>query len=188
MDQEPLSDDAIIAHHEAAHATLAIELGMGLLDVGVDLKRVDATGGIGNVGCRLFVAELEDVVPSELEAEQRRLMGEIDCNGTVLAAGAAAEAKLRGEEPWLTLHKQQSDLNKMRDLLRRAQLGATEDEDQRLRLQLDMAVDALNDPAIWRVVEAVAQAVLETGTLSGSAIEQIAEPMLGPSAKSPPAS
>ena len=54
----------IVAHHEAAHAVIALELGDGLLDVGIDLDRVDATGGVGNVGCRLFIADLNDVAPN----------------------------------------------------------------------------------------------------------------------------
>ena len=88
----------------------ALELGPGILEIGIDLARVDDTGGVGNVGCRLFVADLTDVAPSEVEAEQRRLAGRIDCSGTVLAAGAASDAKLRGEDPWGALLKQQGDL------------------------------------------------------------------------------
>ena len=103
MPDTVFSERQVIAYHEAAHAVVAIEMGIGLLDVGIDLERVDATGGVGNVGCRLFVADLTDIEPSDLEAEQLRLAGQIDCTGTVLAAGAASDAKLHEEDPWSAL-------------------------------------------------------------------------------------
>lgn len=173
------SEREILAHHEASHAVTALELGPGILEIGIDLERVDDTGGVGNVGCRLFVADLTDVAPSEVEAEQRRLAGRIDCSGTVLAAGAASDAKLRGEDPWGALLKQQGDFQHMRDLLRQAKLDDTpEGEEARLRAQLDLATEVLEDEAVWRAVEAVARAVLESGVLRGPAIEAIARPLL----------
>ena len=174
-------DREIIAHHEAAHAVIALEVGDGLLDVGIDLDRVDATGGIGNVGCRLFVADMDGLVPSDVESEQRRLAGRIDCSGTVLAAGAASDAKLRDEDPWNALRKQKADYDKMRDLLAQAHLdGTPELLDMRLRQQLDLAVQALNDPHIWRAVEVVADAALECTRLTSSEIESLAKPELEP--------
>ena len=179
MPELVLNEREVIAHHEAAHAVVAIEMGIGLLDVGIDLARVDATGGVGNVGCRLFVADLSDIVPSELEAEQLRLAGQIDCTGTVLAAGAASDAKLQDEDPWSALQMQQSDFRHMRELLKAAELDSTpEIEQDRLRSQLDLAVEVLNDPMVWRAVEAVAHEVLERGTVTGPEIEAIAKTIL----------
>ena len=176
---ESIGDRELIAHHEASHAVLAIELGVGILDVGIDLDRVDATGGVGNVGCRLFVADLTDVAPKNLEIEQRRLAGQIDINGTVLAAGAASDAKMRNEDPWLALQKQQADFGHMRELLQRARLDETPElEEQRLRTQLELAVEALNDPAVWQAVEAVAAAVLRGGPLNGANVEALVQPGL----------
>ena len=181
MSEHLFTEREIIAHHEAAHAVVAIEIGDGLLDVGIDLERVDATGGIGNVGCRLFVADLDDVAPSEVEVEQRRLAGRIDCNGTVLAAGAASDARLRNEAPWDALRKQQGDYDHMRDLLGRAHLDATPElEEERLRMQLDLAVATLNDPLVWQAVETVAKAALERIVLTGPEIVALATPMLEP--------
>ena len=175
-----LIEREIIAHHEAAHAVVALELDVELLDIGIDLARVEATGGLGNVGCRLFVADLSDVVPSDLETEQRRLAGRIDCNGTVLAAGAASDARLRDENAWTALRKQEGDFEHMRALLKQARLDANEDvEDERLRSQLALAVDALRDPDVWAAVEAVARAALDHGPLRGKEIEAIARPLLG---------
>lgn len=177
------SERETIAHHEAAHAVMAIEVGDGLLDVGIDLDRVDATGGIGNVGCRLFVADLDNVTPSDLEFEQRRLAGRIDCSGTVLAAGAASDAKLRGQDPWTALQKQHGDYEHMLDLLRRAKLDTTPElETERLHAQLDLAVEALQDPLVWKTVEAVAQAALDRNILTGLEIVAIAKPKLEPEA------
>ena len=183
MPDQSYSERDIIAHHEAAHAVMAIEVGDGLLDVGINLGRIDATGGIGNVGCRLFVADLENVTPSDLEVEQRRLAGRIDCSGTVLAAGAASDAKLRGEDPWTALRKQEGDYEHMLDLLRRAKLDATPDlETERLRAQLDLAVQALQDPLVWKAVEAVARGALDRDILTGPEIVAIAKPKLEPEA------
>ena len=67
----------------------------------------------------------------------------------------------------------------MRDLLRKAKLDDTpEAEEARLRAQLDLATEVLEDEAVWRAVEAVARAVLESGVLRGPAIEAIARPLL----------
>jgi hypothetical protein len=177
----PISDREVIAHHEASHAVLALELGLGILEIGIDLERVDATGGVGNVGCRLFVADLTDVAPRNLEAEQRRLAGRIDCSGTVLAAGAASDARLRGEDPWSALQKQETDFKHMRDLLQRARLdGTPEVAEERLRSQLDLAVEALEDPLVWQAVELVAREVLERGPLKGAEIEALVKPELEP--------
>ena len=179
MLDHPISDREVIAHHEAAHAVLALELGLGILDVGIDLERVDATGGVGNVGCRLFVADLTDVSPRNLETEQRRLAGQIDCSGTVLAAGAASDARLRDEDPWSALQKQESDFKHMVELLQRARLDETPElAEERLRTQLDLAVEALNDPMVWQAVEVLAQAVLDRGPLKGSEIETLVKPEL----------
>lgn len=181
MTAENLAELDIVAHHEAAHAVLAIELGMGVLDVGIDLERVAVTGGIGTVGCRLFVADLTDIAPSDVESEQRKLSGQIDCSGAVLAGGAASDAKLRGEDPWTALQKQQGDLTHMRDLLQRAKLTPTpEAEDERLREQLALAVEALGDPVVWRAIEVLAGAALERVQLSGDEIKAIADPILEP--------
>lgn len=179
MLDNPLSNREVIAHHEASHAVLALELGLGILDVGIDLERVDATGGVGNVGCRLFVADLTDVSPRNLETEQRRLAGQIDCSGTVLAAGAASDARLRGEDPWSALQKQESDFRHMLDLLQRARLDETPAlVEERLRSQLELAVEALNDSMVWQAVEALAQAILNRGPLKGSEIEALVKPEL----------
>ena len=63
----------------------------------------------------------------------------------------------------------------MRELLQAAALDATpEIEQERLRSQLDLAVEAVNDPMVWRAVEAVAREVLERGILKGPAIEAVA--------------
>ena len=171
----------IVAHHEAAHAVLALELGLGVLDVGIDLDRVHVTGGMGTVGCRLFVADLADIAPSEVESEQHRLSGQIDCTGAVLAAGAAADAKLRDEDPWIALQKQQGDLTHMKSLLERAQLAPTpEAEEGKLREQLALAVEAIEDPVIWRAVEALAKAALERVRLDGGEVTRIVERLLKP--------
>ena len=176
---QPISNREIIAFHEAAHAVVAIELGLGLLETGIDIARVEVTGGVGLDGCRLFLADLTDVGPKDLEDEQRRLSGQIDCNGTVLAAGPASDARLREEDPWLALHKQPADLGRMRELLTQAQLApSVAEEEDRLRAQLAMAVEALKDPAIWSAIQAVAQEILERGSLAGPDIAAIVEPIL----------
>ena len=181
MHDHQLAERELIAHHEAAHAVMAIELGLGLLDVGIDLDRVNATGGIGNVGCRLFLADLKDVASSDLEDEQRRIAGLIDCSGTVLAAGAASDAKLQDEDPWNALRKQGGDFKQMRDLLRRARLDEVPElEEERLRSQLNLAVQALEDPIVWKAVKAIARAALDRNVLTGADIEALAKPTLEP--------
>jgi|GEM_PF-3148175 len=181
-----LSADEIVAHHEAAHAVIALELGLGILEIGIDLERVAVSGGIGSDGCRLFLADLTEVPRHQLDDEQKRLSGHIDVNGTVLAAGPASDAKLLSEDPWTALHKQHSDLTVMRQLLQRAKLDETEEGvESHLRNQLGLAVEALEEAAVWATVEAVAAAVLSRGPLSGPEIEAIAEPLLkAPSARS----
>jgi hypothetical protein len=172
----------VIAHHEAAHAVVAIELGVGILDIGIDMSRFDETGGVGLDGCRLFVADLTDVTPQEVESEQLRLAGQIDRTGAVLAAGAAAEARLADEDAWVALHRQSSDIKKMRDLLALAQLAPSEEAtNERLRLQLEFSVEVLADPEVWQAVGAVAEAVLARGPMTGPQVEQIVEAILAPS-------
>lgn len=69
----------------------------------------------------------------------------------------------------------------MRDLLRRARLdGAPESEDERLRSQLDLAVQALEDPMVWKAVEAVARAALGRNKVTAADIEALAKPTLEP--------
>ena len=171
----------VIAHHEAGHAVVAVELGVGLLSIGIDLDRFDVSGGIGLDGCRLFIADLENIEPQQIESEQLKLIGRIDRTGAVLAAGAAAEAKLAKEDAWLQLHRQTDDINRMRALLKQAKLDPTEQaETEKLRTQLDFAVEVLADPAVWQAVGAVAEAVLARGPLSGPMIESIVESILAP--------
>ena len=67
----------------------------------------------------------------------------------------------------------------MLQLLRDAQLvDGDAAAEQRLRMQVGLAVEALDDAAVWAAVEAVADTVLRRGPLSGSEIEAIVEPML----------
>ena len=172
----------VIAHHEAAHAVVAIELGVGILDVGIDLDRFDESGGVGLVGCRLFIADLTDIEPQDVESEQRKLAGHIDRTGAVLAAGAAAEAKIAKEDPWLALHHQTDDISRMRELLEQAKLAPTEAAAMdRLRSQLKFSVEVLEDLEVWLAVGAVAEAVLARGPLSGPEVESIVEAILAPS-------
>lgn len=181
VDTEDIMCPELIAHHEAAHAVVAIELGLGILDIGIDIARVERTGGVGVDGCRLFVCDLSNIAEENLADEKNRQAGLIDCSGTVLAAGAASDAKMLQCDPWVALQRQQGDFRYMRDLLRQAQLAPTpEEQELRLREQVSMAVEALNDPSVWRAVQAVAQAVLKSGPLTGAEIETIVKPILEP--------
>lgn len=175
-----MTEQERIAHHEAAHAVLTILAAIGVAAKGIDLAYTNAsTGSSGGLFGKLFDIDLSDLKSPELESEQQANEKEINLNGGIVAAGAASDAKLLRLDPWVALQQQHSDLQVMRNLLRRAQLSSNQEvEDALIRNQLSEAVSALENPIIWKAVEAVAAAVVTRSPLPGTTITAIAMPIL----------
>ena len=175
-----MTEQERIAHHEAAHAVLTIVAGIGVAARGIDLAYTNtSTGSSGGLFGNLFDIDLSDLKSPELEAEQQANKTEIDLNGAIVAAGAASDAKLLRLDPWVALQQQRSDLQMMQTLLRRARLSSSQEvEDALIRNQLSEAVSVLENPVIWKAVEAVAAAVVTSSALPGTTITAIAMPIL----------
>lgn len=155
-----------IAHHEAAHAVLALYFGM-TLSCGIDLDGATSVAGAsGTVGVNLFVADLN--VP---EAEQQ-----IDLvrNLAVFCAGAASDAKLRGEQPDYALTKQPGDRKAaIAHALNHPLVSSMEEAEYVVSMALTKASQYLEKDEIWDWIARVAAACVLSSKMQQPAIEAL---------------
>jgi len=163
------------ALHEAAHSIIAIVVGSGISNHGIDLNAsTSVEGAFGNAGANLFVYD-----PVLGEEEQRnRLMANLG----IIVAGAVSDS-LALEIPLReALRRQPGDEKVATDLLSNSSLLDIQDQKQKAELieellnaSLKQTQRSIQDPAVWEKIEAVARAALKSkGRLSKRQIETIA--------------
>jgi hypothetical protein len=177
-----MTEERRIAFHEAAHVVVGLEMGLGASVAGIDLKYTNAaTGAQGGAAMSVYeIDDLRSLSGAALETAQEAARHHLMANLLVVAAGAAADAKLLGTDPWIAYQEQSSDLARAKEFLDRM---AFEDGEALtpayLRQSVEQAADCLADVRIWKAVETVATEVLcRGGRLDGPAIEAIAKPAL----------
>ena len=168
-----------IAHHEAAHAVIALLFGIGLPDRGIDLDAENQqTGGLGNAAANLWqIDDLRSLTGEELEAAQKGELTYARHNLMTLLAGAASDAKVLGEALPDALAEQTSDHAKAVEILERLAVPPDEHEESILNMLHEVA-EAINEPEIWDAIAAVAKSVLIDGRVSGPEIEEQAAPKI----------
>ncbi len=152
-----MNDREKVAHHEAAHAVLAIRAGFGVSG-GIDLDApTSVAGAYGNAAIALL--ELDETLP---EDEQRR---DLARNLAIICAGAAADAKTGGIDPSDTLLAQPGDYNlAVRHAAESSIVGG--DAEARavvMNVALPIAVRVVDRADVWAAIERVAAAVLNAG-------------------------
>lgn len=126
------------------------------------------------------IDDLRSLSGAALEAAQEDARHRLTANLLVVAAGAAADAKLLGTDPWIAYQEQSSDLARAKEFLDRMAFEDGEALTQEyLQKSVEQAAECLADARIWNAVETVATEVLcRGGRLDGPAIEAIAKPAL----------
>ena len=162
-----------VAHHEAAHAVVALDTRLGLSSHGMDLDApTSVPGAFGKTGVMTFAADL-----TQPEADQFKDLGVLLA---VTLAGAASDAKIRGITLQVALQAQPGDLSVAKILCADYPFARDDDEAVALDHGLQIAAKALAKNELWDAVCAVAKACLARGgKLSKEEIEAIALPLLG---------
>jgi len=157
-----------VAHHEAAHAVIALHVGFGISE-GIDLDAPSSSvdGAFGNVGA--YTADYDPALPPEVQRD------DLLRNLQVFCAGAASDARNSGVEPREALSKQPGDEDAAIGMLEASPLiGAKAENDHVLNLALQRVVTLLDRPEVWAKVERVARACLKAGgKLSKAEIELV---------------
>lgn len=146
-----------VAHHEAAHAVLAIHYGMGLSG-GIDLRaETSVDGAFGNVAVNLWQFD-----PTSSLEEQRRMLA---CNLAVVCAGASSDAKLKGISLGSALDAQPGDYKNAIEIARISGLADDENEVDYLvkDIGLVLASKDLAKREVWDAIVRVATATLKAG-------------------------
>lgn len=146
-----------VAHHEAAHAVVALYLGMGVCG-GIDLDAVTSMeGAFGNAAVNLFVAD-----PS-LPLEDQRL--DLIRNLAVICAGAASDAKVKGETLENALEAQLGDRAVAIDHARAHPIVGSDEEAEHvvMKLGLPHAGTLVGKASVWDAIVRVAEAALSAG-------------------------
>lgn len=169
-----------IAHHEAAHAVVALAMGLPTPTSGIAIDRENPeTGGLGSFFATLFtiedLTELTGLALEEAQAQQIKYAG---FNLMAILAGAASDSRVLGEDLMDALSQQPGDRAAAVDILLRMAIPFNEYEES-LCSQMSDAASALRETEIWAAVEKVAAATLATGQLAGEEIERITRPYLG---------
>lgn len=168
-----MTHDEKVAHHEAAHAVVAILGGAGLSDAGINLNAPSSVeGAFGNAGANTYDHDV--TLPPDVQ--QWRLI----YNLMTLCAGAASDAKISGIPVRDALARQKGDESHAYQQLRSTPLidqdseGAAKEREGVLGIALDKLSAKLADPQVWAMVEAVAKAAIDAGgILSKAEIEAI---------------
>lgn len=177
--QVPMEQRSRIAHHEAAHAVIAMMVGLPAPTEGIDIDAENPdTGGLGRVLAMLFeIDDLSGLSGPELKNAQALQLRDAGSNLMAILAGAASDARLLGDSLANAMAHQPSDKALAVGVLTRMAVPAEDHEDAMLG-QITDAARALDEPEIWAAVEAVAAAALISGRLSGPEIERVARPKL----------
>lgn len=152
-----------VAHHEAAHAVVAVRLGASVVEQGINLDATTSMeGAYGNAAVNIFQHDSD----LSMEEQQQDLMR----NLIIVCAGAASDAKLKGKPLREALHEQPGDERVALKLL--ADSSLTEKEDQSVRQKeetvlldkaLELAEKQLGNPIVWKAIQEVARASLNAG-------------------------
>jgi len=158
-----------VAHHEAAHAVLAIRYNMGISG-GIDLDAATSVdGAFGNAAVNLIVLD------AELPIKEQRL--DLARNLAVVCAGAASDARVKQIAPGDALDAQPGDYRFAVEAAMASSLVADPDEADYVvkEVGLSHAVAEIAKPDVWAVISRVAAAVLDAGgRLSQADIEALA--------------
>jgi hypothetical protein len=162
-----------VAHHEAAHAVIAVLCGAGLSDHGIDLNApTSSPGAFGNAGAMLF--DHDATLPKD--EQQRLLLG----NLMTICAGSASDAKISGIELSEALARQPGDKQKALQQLQSTPLidqdgdGADVERDFLLEHVLDRLTKMLAKSEVWTIIQDVANAaLLRGGVLSKADVQEI---------------
>lgn len=162
-----------VAHHEAAHAVIAIFYKAGLTAHGIDLNApTSVQGASGNAGVNIYVPDFSDPEP-ELR---------ITCisNLAIICAGAAADARIEGTPLRGALASQTGDEAVARQEAARYPFCSTPAEiEGALVVALDVVWNVLAKPHVWSAVEALAAKLLaQGGKLSSRQVLYAAVPCL----------
>ncbi len=168
-----------IAHHEAAHAVVALAMGLPAPSAGIDIDRENPeTGGLGSFFATMWTIEdLTHLTGSALEKAQAEEVKYARFNLMAILAGAACDSRVLGEDLMDALSQQPGDRAAAIGILARMAVPLT-DHEESLRSQMSDAASALKEFEIWNAVKEVATATLATGQLAGEEIEKIARPHL----------
>lgn len=146
-----------VAHHEAAHAVLAICAGIGV-NGGIDLDAsTSVDGAFGQAAVNLLVIDNSMSV-----AEQRQ---DLARNLKIICAGAASDARIKGITPLEALQAQPGDYGVALRHARSSAVVESEEEAQYVvnEVGLSHAVEALSRAEVWAAIERVAAAVIVSG-------------------------
>jgi hypothetical protein len=165
-----------VAHHEAAHMVLAVQIGAGIGDQGMDLNAPTSTeGAYGNATVMLLIHDASQTIEEQKEDLLRNLV--------IICAGAASDAKLMVRPLREALRRQPGDEKDARKLIAQSPLTEKNDEHTRreeeellLNKALELAARQLEKPIVWKTIQEVARATLnEGGRLTKPQIEAIIE-------------
>ena len=162
-----------VAHHEAAHAVVALVTGLGLSSLGMDIDAPTSVAGTnGRTGVMTFAADLDQPV-----ADQFKDLGALLA---VTLAGAASDARIQGGSLMDALKAQPGDLAVAKGFCAKYPFAQGNGEAAALTNGLDIAASNLDRDGSWDAVCAVAKACLaKGGKLSKEEIEDVALPILG---------
>ena len=161
-----------VAHHEAAHAVMALIVRHGLSHHGMDIDAPPSVpGATGQTGVMTFAADL-----TQPEADQFKDLGALLA---VTLAGAAADARIKGVSLWDALQAQPGDLGVAQGFCAEYPFARGPDEAMALQMGLEIAEKRLAWPGAWDAVCAVAASCLAAGgKLTKAEIEAVALPIL----------
>jgi hypothetical protein len=163
-----MDDREKVAHHEAAHVVMSVQLGASVPGQGIDIDAPSSVeGAYGNAWVNIFAQD-----PNPEEDEQIKILRD---NLAIVCAGIASDAKLMGRSLREALSRQPSDEQLARELLGNSPLVDTKElQEYILDGVLRFVERAFEDKIIWSAVQEIARACIkEGGRLSKSQIEQI---------------
>jgi hypothetical protein len=162
-----------VAHHEAAHAVVALMTRHGLSHHGMDLDApASVPGTFGQTGVMIFAADL-----SQPEVDQFKDLGALLA---VTLAGAASDARIKSVALMDALQAQPGDLAVAKGFCAEYPFAQGAGEAVALKKGLEIAAGKLEQDGAWHAVCAVAKACLARGgKLSKQEIEDIALPIVG---------
>lgn len=162
-----------VAHHEAAHAVMALHMRLGLSNHGMDIDApTSVAGAFGQTGVMTFAPDL-----TQPEEDQYRDLGALLA---VTLAGAASDARINGVALDDALKAQPGDLGVAKTLCAGYPFASGQGEVQALEYGLQIAAKELARTEVWDAVQAVAGLCqAKGGKLTKVQIEAVALPILG---------
>jgi hypothetical protein len=153
----PANQREQIAHHEAAHAVLAIRAGVGVSG-GIDLDApTSVDGAFGQAAVNLLV--LDDSLP----VNEQRL--DLARNLSIICAGAASDARITGAKPLEALEAQPGDYSLALQHARSSSVVESEEEAKHVvtEVGLSHAVKEVARAEVWAAIKRIATAVIASG-------------------------